>query len=150
MANTYSSLFYHLVFSTRYRKRFIFPDIERRVWEFIAGIAKHNKITPIEIGGVEDHLHSLVLSPPKYSVSQIVKLLKVESSRWFHDDLDQPLFAWQSGYAAFSVNKSSVSDVVRYIKNQREHHQAMTFEEEYKELLRLHEVGFVDEQYLFG
>ncbi|NNE68040.1 MAG: IS200/IS605 family transposase [Pyrinomonadaceae bacterium] len=150
MANTYSSLFYHLVFSTKYRKRHIFPNIEERVWRFIAGVARKNKITPIKLGGIEDHLHSLVLSPPKYSPSQIVQMLKIESSRWFHEELGKKSFGWQNGYAAFSVNKRSVPRVVAYIENQREHHQKFSFEDEYKELLRLHEVDIVDERYLFG
>ncbi len=150
MATTYSSLFYHLVYSTKNRRRFIYPDLEERVWKYTAGVARKNGVTPIQIGGVEDHLHSLVLSPPKYSVSQIAQFLKMESSKWFHNELGKKVFGWQDGYAAFSVNKRSVDKVARYIRNQREHYTKMTFEDEYKALLRLHEIEIVDEKYLLG
>ena len=150
MANTYSSLFYHIIFSTKWRKRYIFPEIENRVWDYVGGIARHNGITPIRIGGIEDHLHTLVLSPPKYSVSQIVKILKADSSKWMKDEIGKRFFSWQDGYSAFSVSKRQVPKVRRYIENQREHHKKMTFEEEYLELLRLHEVDIINESYLYG
>lgn len=151
MANTYSSLFYHIVFSTKKRERGITEEIENRVWAYIGGIARKHKCTAIQIGGIEDHIHALVLSPPKYAPSEIAQFLKGESSKWIHDEfLKMRSFSWQDGFSAFSVSKSIVPKVVEYIKNQREHHKGKTFEDEYLDLLKLHEIDIVDEKYIFG
>ena len=151
MANTYSSIFYHIVFSTKNRKKWIEPEIENRVWKYIGGIARKHKATAIQIGGIEDHIHTLILSPPKYSPSQIAQFIKGESSKWIHEEFpNMRTFAWQDGYSAFSVSKSLVPKFVDYIKNQRQHHKSKPFEDEYKDLLRWHEVDVVDEKYIFG
>ncbi len=151
MANTYSSNFFHIVFSTKNRERWIKPEIENRVWSYIGGIARNHKCTPIQVGGIEDHIHALIMSPPTFSPSQVAKFLKAESSKWIHQEFPKMCrFSWQDGYSAFTVSKSVVPKVNLYIKNQRSHHRRATFEEEYLELLRLHEVDIVDEKYLFG
>lgn len=150
MANTYSSLFYHLVFSTKERRRFLKPDKEVRIWDFIGGIARHNGLTPIRIGGVEDHIHALLLSPPKYSVSQIAKFIKADSSRWIKREFGSDLFSWQDGYAAFSVSKRTVPKVQEYIERQRIHHGRMSFEYEYRRMLELHEIDIGNADYLLG
>ena len=150
MANTYTSLFYHFVFSTKNRQRWINTEIENRIWAYIGGIARKHKCTALQIGGIEDHLHSLILSPSIYSASQIAKFLKGESSKWIHEEFqNMRTFGWQDGYSAFSVSKSIVPKVVEYIKNQREHHKEKSFEEEYLELLKLHEIDEVNNKYLF-
>ena len=151
MANTYSSIFFHIVFSTKNRQQWIDVEIENRVWAYIGGIARKHKCTAIQVGGIEDHIHALVLSPTTYSPSQVAQFLKGESSKWIHEELPKlQKFGWQDGYGAFSVSKSKVSTIVEYIKNQREHHQGKTFEEEYLDLLRWHEIDVVDERFLFG
>ena len=92
-----------------------------------------------------------MLAPPKYSPSQIAKIIKSDSSRWVHEEFPGKRgFGWQDGYSAFSVSRSQVPRVVDYIKNQKEHHKKVSFEEEYLELLRLHEVDLVDERYVLG
>lgn len=151
MANTYSTLFYHIIFSTKNRERWIEREIENRVWSYIGGIARKHKCTAIQVGGIEDHLHALVLSPPKYAPSEIAQFLKGESSKWIHEEFPKMrAFGWQDGFAAFSVSKSIVPRVVEYIKNQREHHQGKAFEDEYLDLLKLHEIDTVDDKYIFG
>jgi putative transposase len=151
MANTYSSLFYHIVFSTKNREDFLETGIEKRVWAYIGGIARKHNFTAIQVGGIEDHIHALILSPPKYAPSEIAQFLKGESSKWIHEKFpNMQKFGWQDGYGAFSVSKKLVPKVVEYIKNQREHHIGKTFEEEYLELLQWHETDIVDEKYLFG
>ncbi|QQS42125.1 MAG: transposase [Acidobacteriota bacterium] len=92
----------------------------------------------------------MLLSPPKYSVSQIAKFIKADSSRWIKSELGKDLFSWQDGYAAFSVNKGTVPKVKRYIESQREHHGRMSFESEYRRLLDLHAIDIGDERYLLG
>jgi REP-associated tyrosine transposase len=150
MANTYASLFYHIVFSTKNRIEFIRPEIEERVWAYIGGIARKHKMTAIQIGGVEDHIHALLMAPPTLAPSEIAKYLKGDSSKWIHEEFhDLRHFGWQDEYGAFSVSKSNVPSVVKYIQDQREHHKTQTFQDEYLEFLKKHGVGY-DERYLWG
>jgi putative transposase len=150
MANTYTSLYYHVVFSTKNRFPWIGLEIEQRIWAYIGGIARNHEMTAIQVGGVEDHIHALVMAPPTIAPFEIAKFLKGESSLWIHDEFPRlRKFSWQVGYAAFTVSKSKVPDVARYIKNQREHHRIKTFQEEYLEFLCANEIEY-DERYLWG
>jgi len=102
-----------------------------------------------QVGGIEDHIHVLVMAKPIHSPSEIAKWLKADSSKWIRTEFENiRTFGWQDGYGVFSVSKSSVPAVVEYIKNQRVHHQTETFEEEYERLMKLHEVDY-DPKYLF-
>ncbi len=149
MANTYSNLFYHIVFSTKGRKDLISPEIEARIWAYIGGIARNHEVVAIKIGGIENHIHVLIMARPKIAPSQIVQWLKGESSKWLHDTFPELRdFAWQDGFGVFSVSKSNVPNVVEYIKTQREHHKMQTFEDEYVSMLRLHGIDY-DDRYLF-
>ena len=151
MANTYSSIFFHVVFSTKSRQDWIAAEIENRVWAYIGGIARKHGCTAIQIGGIENHIHALILSQPKFAPSEIAQFLKGESSKWIHEEFPKLRnFGWQDGYSAFSVSKSIVPKVVEYIKNQREKHHGKTFEEEYLEMLELHEIDLIEEKYLCG
>ena len=149
MANTFSQLFYHIVFSTKSRMKIINEEIEDRVWEYIGGIARTHKLTSLRTGGVEDHVHSLVMAKPVVPPCDIPMWIKGESSKWIHTEFPQlGSFGWQDGYGIFSVSKSNVPSVIEYIKRQREHHRNQTFEEEYIELLKLHQIDY-DERYVF-
>jgi REP element-mobilizing transposase RayT len=86
MANTYTSLHYHVVFSTKNREPWIVQDIEQRVWSYIGGIARAHKITALQVGGVEDHIHALVTAPATIAPAQIAQYLKGDSSKWIHDE----------------------------------------------------------------
>jgi putative transposase len=150
MANTYSNLFYHFVFSTKNREKFIGSEIENRVWAYIGGIARKHGVTGLQIGGIENHVHALIVSPPAIAPSKIAQFLKGESSKWIHEEFpDLRKFAWQDGYGVFSVSKTSASGVIGYIKNQRQHHLEKSFEDEYIEMLNLQEVDY-DDKYVFG
>jgi len=150
MANTYTSLHYHLIFSTKNRERWIGEEIEERVWAYLGGVARENGLTAIMAGGIENHVHLLVGMRPTMTVSKALQLLKGASSHWLHETFPKlRLFQWQDGYGAFTVSKSQIPDVVEYIRQQREHHKARTFEEEYIEFLRRHDVEF-DERYVWG
>lgn len=149
MANTYSNLFYHIVFSTKGRKDLIDRNVEERVWAYIGGIARKHQLIAIQVGGIENHIHVLILAKPKIAPSQIVQWLKGESSRWIHETFPGlAKFEWQDGFGVFSVSKSNVPDVVEYIKNQREHHQKQTFEDEYLSMLKLNGIDY-EERYVF-
>lgn len=149
MANTFSSLHCHLVFSTKNREPWLRADIEERVWAYLGGIARENGMKPVMIGGIENHVHALLGFPPTLAVSQAVKLIKGGSSAWIKETFPGLRgFGWQDGYGAFSVSKSHVSDVTEYIRSQREHHRVKSFEEEYRAFLDKHEIPY-DERYVF-
>ena len=150
MANTYSSLCYHIIFSTKNRTSYIEPEVEDRIWAYVGGIARKHKMTALQVGGIEDHLHALVIAPPVYAPSQIAQFLKGDSSKWIHEEFPAMRgFAWQDGYGAFTVSKSNIQDVIDYIKAQREHHRQRSFQEEYLGFLRKHGIEY-DERYLWG
>jgi putative transposase len=150
MANSFSQLFYHVVFSTKNRIGLIAEEIEARIWSYVGGIARQHDLTALRVGGIEDHLHALVMAKPIIKPCEIPLWLKAESSKWIHLEFPSlSKFAWQDGYGVFSVSKSNVPSVFLYIENQRAHHANQTFEEEYLALLKLHEVDY-DERYIFG
>jgi putative transposase len=150
MANTYTSLHYHFLFSTKNRDPWLVPSIEQRIWEFIGGIARAHRMTALQVGGVEDHIHALVTAPPTIAPFQIAQFLKGESSKWIHEEFSKLRnFGWQDGYGAFTVSKSNIPKVIKYIQNQREHHRKKTFQEEYLEFLRENNIEY-DERYLWG
>jgi putative transposase len=150
MSNTYASLYYQIVFSTKNRIPWINRGIEQRLWEYIGGIARKHKMHALQVGGASDHIHSLVLAPASLAPSQIAQYLKGDSSKWIHQEFRElRACGWQDGYGAFTVGSLDVSDVVRYIMNQREHHRTKTFQEEYLELLKIHGIKY-DERYLWG
>ena len=150
MANTYTSFHYHFSFSTKNREPWIVQGIEARMWAYIGGIARNHKMTAIQVGGIEDHIHALVLAPPTIAPSRIAQYLKGDSSKWIHEEFPNlRRFEWQDGYGGFTVSKSQVPDLIEYIKNQRNHHRQRTFQEEYLELLKKHGVDY-DERYLWG
>jgi putative transposase len=150
MANTYTSLNYHVVFSTKDRFPWLTLEIEQRVWAYIGGIARKHDMTAIQVGGVEDHIHALVMAPPTLAPFEIAEFLKGESSLWIHEEFPWlRKFCWQVGYAAFTVSKSKIPEVVRYIKRQREHHRIKTFQEEYLEFLHANGIEY-DNRYVWG
>jgi len=150
MANTYTCLHYHVLFSTKNRERWLVPEIEQRVWRFIGGIARAHRLTALQVGGVEDHIHALVTAPPTIAPCQIAQFLKGDSSKWIHEEFSALRnFGWQDGYAAFTVSKSDIPRVIKYIQNQRAHHRKKTFQEEYLEFLRANGIDY-DERYLLG
>jgi putative transposase len=150
VANTYTSLHYHVIFSTKNREPWLVPNIEQRIWEFIGGIARAHKMTALQVGGCDDHIHALVMAPPTIAPFQISQYLKGGSSKWIHDEFPTLRnFGRQDGYAAFTVSKSSILEVITYIQNQRERHRRKTFQEEYLEFLRANGVEY-DGRYLWG
>ncbi|NLE36417.1 MAG: IS200/IS605 family transposase [Pirellulaceae bacterium] len=150
MANTYASLHHHIVFSTKNRERWIAPDVEDRLWAYLGGIAKENHVTPLQIGGTEDHVHMLLGAPATIAPARIAQLVKGGSSAWIHETFPRMRgFGWQDGYGAFTVSRSSVPAVAKYIRGQREHHRARSFQEEYRALLERHGIAF-DERYALG
>jgi putative transposase len=150
MANTYTSLHYHVVFSTKNRQPFLSEAVRKRLFAYLGGIARENGMTALEIGGVADHVHLLLSIPVVLAVSKAIQLLKGGSSRWVKETFPKLNdFAWQDGYAAFTISQSQIDDVRRYVRSQSEHHRTRTFAEEYRAFLARHHIEY-DERYLLG
>jgi putative transposase len=150
VANTYTCLHYHIIFSTKDRRPWLGPEIESRVWEFLGGIARNNKMTALRIGGMPDHIHIALGLPANVPLSEALQLLKGGSSKWIKSEFpSHRAFAWQDGHGAFTVSKSNLPEVIEYISNQPEHHRIKSFEEEYRAFLKRHAVEF-DERYVLG
>ena len=146
---THQQLLYHIVFSTKNRKRLLSDAIRDDVFAYMAGICKNLHGYALEIGGFYDHAHLLVRIPAKIAVSDFVGKLKSNTSKHINEKSGSSLgFAWQDGFGAFTVSPSKKDAVGKYVRNQMEHHQKLTFEEEYLEFLKKHEVDF-DERYVF-
>ena len=150
MSHTYTKNHFHIVFSTRGRRKLISKQIQPKLWAYMAGICRNVGIWVHVVGGIEDHIHAVVMAPPTLSPSQIAQYLKGDSSKWIHDEFPKlRLFEWQDGYGGFTVSKSQLPEVIQYVKNQRAHHQKKTFQQEYLELLKKHDVDY-DDQDLWG
>ena len=147
--STFTNLLFHIVYSTRYRK----PTIESRwqdeLYGYIGGIVRENKGTLLCIGGVQDHVHLLAKLSPTIAISDMLRLMKSNSSKMVNDVIRPRIpFEWQSGYAAFSVSESQFEKVRDYVLNQAEHHRRKSFEEEFHELLEKHNIQY-DRRYVF-
>lgn len=149
MAHNYTSLYYHLIFSTKKREPWLRREYRDQVWAYMGGIARKNKMSALMIGGMPDHAHVLLRAKPTFSVSRILQLIKGGSSLWIHETFPKlKQFAWQDGYGAFSVSKSKIPSLIKYIQNQEEHHKRKTFQDEFLELLKLHDIEY-DERYIW-
>ena len=105
---SYVISYHHCVFGTKERRPMITPPLRERLWPFMGGIARQNKMTAIEIGGVEDHVHMLLSLPSTMPIAKALQLIKGGSSKWVHETYpEQRLFGWQEKYASFSVSVST-------------------------------------------
>ena len=149
MPQSLTNLLYHIIFSTKRREPYIDADLRPRLHDYLGGIINEARGRIVIVGGVADHVHVLAYLPAPMSVPDAVRVLKANSSGWVHRTFpDRQVFAWQSGYAAFTVSRSVMDDVRRYIANQEEHHRTVTFQDEYLAFLRRHEIPF-DERYMW-
>jgi putative transposase len=134
MSHTYSQAYMHAVFGTKGRRDLISLELEKRLYSFLVALGKKSDMPILAAGGIANHSHLLFLLPGTVTVSSAVNVFKTNSSRFMHEQRSD--FAWQSGYAAFSVSRSQVERVVAYIKGQHEHHRKMTFEDEFLGMLK--------------
>ncbi len=148
MPSTHLSLHYHLIFSTKDRLALMHKDWRGRLHTYMGGIINDLGGIPETIGGVEDHVHLLVGLRATHRLADVLRDLKASSSKWIHEELQKPLFAWQEGYGAFTVSQSQIEVVKTYIANQEAHHHKQTFQEEYLEFLKKNGVEY-DEKYLW-
>ena len=150
MSHTYSSNRVHVIFSTKEREKNLFDELQPRLWAYMAGIAHHQGFEAMIVGGLQDHVHALLLLPPSLPLAKAVQFLKGSSSKWINETRAAGNhFAWQQGYGAFSVSASQTADVVRYIKNQTAYHAKKSFEEEFLAFLKKYG-GTYDPAYVLG
>ncbi|MBA4188062.1 MAG: transposase [Planctomycetaceae bacterium] len=137
----------HLIFSTKNREAFIGPDIRDRLFAYLAGTLNELNCPAIKVGGVADHVHLLFVLAKTLSLSKAVEEVKKASSKWMKEQ-GEPRFYWQNGYGAFSVSRSNELRVATYIENQEEHHRTKSFQDEFREFLKAHDIEW-DERYLW-
>lgn len=145
MADAYTRNRVHIVFSTKDRRDSITSDSKLR--EMIEGVAHDDKIAVHAVGGTANHVHVLLDVPAFLPLSKVVQSLKTNTARMLKETV--PDFAWQEGFAAFSVSGSASDAVAEYIRTQPEHHARHSFEDEFKSLLVKHGIQF-DERYVLG
>jgi len=149
MSNTFTQIHIQCVFAVKYRDAVIDPVWKERLHKYIISIINNNGHKVLSINSMPDHLHVFFGMRPKQSLSDLMRLVKGDSSEWINKQkLVKGKFRWQEGYGAFSYSKSHTDAVVKYIINQEEHHRKKTFLEEYHEMLEKFEINF-EEEYIF-
>ncbi len=146
MGSTFFSLHYHIVFSTKERQSLILGEWRPRLHSYLGGIVRGLNGVPEIVGGVKDHVHLLASLRPMHRVADVMRDLKKNSSNWVKDNFDRN-FAWQEGYAAFTVSPSATDAVRNYIATQEAHHGKHSFVDELKELLEKAGIAY-QEKYL--
>lgn len=140
----------HIIFHVKTTSPIIATDDLEPLFKYINGIITNIGGVLVQIGGVSDHIHILSTLPKNMSISEFVKTIKVDSSKWMKTvDRKYQTFSWQSGYGAFSVSPSVIIKTTEYIRNQMEHHRVKTFQEEYKMFLDAYGIEH-DERYVFS
>ena len=138
----------HIIFSTKNRARLLqSPDLRREVHAYLAALLRNLQCQPVQVGGTEDHVHLLSGFGRTISIAELIKMLKVSSTRMLRDRGHRN-FGWQTGQGVFSVSASAKEPLVAYIANQEMHHRTMSFQEELRAILTKHGVAF-DERYLW-
>ena len=149
MPHSYVHCPVHYIFSTKGRRKFIVPEIRERLWAYMGGIARENKMSALAVGGTGDHAHVLISLSSTLPIAKAVQLVKGGSSKWVSETFPSARdFEWQEGYAAFAVSASALDKAREYIARQEEHHRKLTFEEEYVAFLEKHGVPY-DPRYVF-
>lgn len=149
MAGTFSQIYIQIVFAVSGRNSLIHQEWEEELYKYITGIVQNKGQKMLAINGVPDHIHFLIGMKPVCCLSDLVREIKKSSNDFVKEKkLLRTKFEWQEGYGAFSYSHSSLTSVIRYINNQKEHHKKKTFKQEYLEFLSRFEIEFKDE-YLF-
>ena len=148
MSDSYTNLLYHIVFSTKDRRPLINPAHEVRLYDYIGGTIRSLGGICLELNGTEDHVHLLAKLRPTRAVSDVLRELKANASCWMHEVFPSlNNFSWQRGYGAFTVSHSNVNEVRRYIARQKEHHQKVSFRDEFIQFLKANGIEY-DERFI--
>jgi len=149
MANTYSQIYIQIVFAVKNRHSLIQPNWERELFKYITGIIQNKGQKMLSINGTSNHIHFLIGMKPSCCLSDLVREIKKSSNSFIKEKkFTNFKFQWQEGFGAFSYSHSQLSDVIKYIEKQKEHHRKRTFKEEYLAFLKAFKIDFKDE-YVF-
>lgn len=142
MAHTYTVLLYHIIFSTKHRKPILTSEARDLLFPYISGIISNLGGKALIINGVADHIHILCQLRTKPDVAEVVQSIKGKSTYWLNRESELPPIHWQEGYAAFTVSYSQQNRVYQYIAEQESHHKKKSFDEEFEEILKKHEIEY--------
>lgn len=149
MSQSFYTSYYHCVFSTKERRPFITLELQTRLFPYIGGIARENKMKLLAVGGMPDHIHLLLSLHSTMEISKGLQLIKGGSSKWIHDTFpEHKSFAWQAGYGAFSLGVNDIERTKSYIESQEKHHEKRDFKKEFLIFLKRNEIEY-DERYVF-
>ena len=149
MPQSLSNILLHIVFSTKNRRDFISSSIEKELHAYMAKIFQNESCPALIIGGTTNHIHSLCRLDRTMTVADLVQKVKQGSSKWIKTKGDEfTSFSWQAGYGAFSIGASNVDQLLSYIRNQKKHHQKISFKDEYRAFLKKYNVEY-DEKYVW-
>jgi putative transposase len=149
MANTYSQINIHAVFSVQGRENVLIKEHREIIFGYISGIIKGLGLFPLAVNGFSDHVHIFFEMSPAVSIGKVLQDVKSNSSKWINEHQLVPgKFQWQKGYGAFSNSRSQRNQVIQYIMNQESHHTKTSFRDEYLELLEKYHIEF-NKNYLF-
>ncbi|HPE86488.1 MAG TPA: IS200/IS605 family transposase [Bacteroidales bacterium] len=149
MANTYTQINIHAIFSVKGRENIITRNFRDRLHEYIAGIINKQNNYSLAVNGYKDHVHVFFELKPSLALSDVIRDVKANSSKWINENrFFLGHFSWQEGYGAFSYSRSQRDNVIKYIMEQEKHHARKSFREEYLDLLRNFEIPFAD-NYVF-
>jgi REP element-mobilizing transposase RayT len=149
MANTYTRIYIHIVFTVKGRQNLIEKKWKDDLYKYICGIVNGKEQKVYAIGGIADHIHILISIKPDIAISDLVRDIKSNSSKWINEKrMVKGKFQWQEGFGAFSSTQSQLDIIIAYINNQENHHQKKTFKDEYFDFLQKFNIEY-DEKYLF-
>lgn len=149
MGQSLNKIYVHLVFSTKNRQPLINDSIKEELFNYLGGICKNLECNPIQVGGLNDHVHILCLLSKKIALMDLLEKLKSNSSKWIKTKgAEFSNFYWQSGYGAFSINPKEIEIVKDFIINQDIHHQKNDFQDEYRAFLKKYKIEY-EERYVW-
>ena len=143
MGSTFHSVTVHVIFTCKERRALITPEINDRLYPYIGGILRNRHCTLLEGGGIENHVHLLIGAAPRHAISDVLRDIKSNTSKWIHETWPKHEFAWQEGHGVFSVSISHIEKTKACIRNQPEHHKKHSFEDEQSQFKKLH--GLMDQ-----
>ena len=150
MAQSLCKVYLHIIFHVKTTSPKIDEEHLARVYSYIGQLVNNAGCKVIRVGGISDHVHVVCTLSRETTIAHLVEELKRNSSRWIKTlDERYKWFAWQGGYAAFSVSQSVIDKTVVYVGNQKEHHKKVSFKDEYLQWLRMYGIDY-DEQYVFA
>ena len=149
MPQSLSQVILHIIFSTKDRQCYLDDTIRDRTHAFLATLCRDRGCDALRVGGTEDHVHLICRLSRTITISKLIEDIKRESSKWIKLlGADYINFHWQRGYGAFSLSRSHLDQAIAYVSNQVEHHREISFQDEFRALLRRYEVEF-DEKYVW-